>query len=68
VTIANLPTQNTPAIVALESIPSATFLRAFFRFLIRIVSAVVDAVTAIFNVDANVIVTFKPFRRAVFSI
>ncbi len=66
--VANLPTQNTATIVALESITSATLVRAFFRFLIRIVSAVINAVTAIFDVDANVIVTFKTFRGAVFPI
>lgn len=68
VAVANLPAQNAPAVVALEPIPTTTLVGALFRFLVRIVSAVVDAVTAIFNVDANVIVAFKTFRRAVFSV
>jgi hypothetical protein len=68
VAVANLPTQNTATIVALESITSATLVRTFFRFLIRIVSAVINAITAIFDVDANVIVAFKTFRGAVFPI
>jgi hypothetical protein len=68
VAVANLPAQNAPAVVALESIPTATLVGALFRFLVRIVSAIVDAVTAIFNVDANVIVAFKTFRWAVFPV
>jgi hypothetical protein len=68
VAVANLPAQNTPPVVTLESIPTAALVRALFRFLVRIVSAVVDAVAAIFHVDADVIVALKTFRRAVFPV
>lgn len=68
VAVAYLPTQNTTAVIALEAIATAAFIRTFFRFLIRIVTAIVDAVAAILNVNADVIVAFKSFRWTKFPI
>lgn len=68
VAIANLPTQNAPSVVALESIPTATFVLAFLWFLIRIVSTIVYSVTTTLQVNADVVVAFESLRRTVFSI
>lgn len=68
VAVAYLPTQNTAAVVALEVIAAAAFIRAFFLFLIRIVIAIIDTIAAILNVNTDGIFTFKSFRWTVFSI
>lgn len=65
--VANLPAQNATTVVALESVATAALVAALFRFLIRIVTAIVDTVAAALGVDADMIVTLKPFWWTVFS-
>lgn len=65
--VADLPAQDAPTVVALETIPAAAFVSTFFWFLVRVVTTVIDAVTSVFHVDTDVVVTFEPLRRAKFA-
>lgn len=68
VPVADLPTEDAASVVALEAISTSALALTLFRFLVRIVTAIVDAVATTLHVDTDVVVALEPFRRAILAI
>lgn len=63
-TVANLESINAAPVVALETIDAGALGTAVLRLLVRTVTAVIDAVAAVLQIDAHVIVALEAIGRA----
>jgi hypothetical protein len=67
VSVVHLPSKDAALVVALEPVLADAFFAAVLWLLVGIVTAVLDAVAPVFQVDAHVIVALETLRWTIFS-